>query len=203
MFAAITPSNSGGLVIHQKPLVSEKVEIGAYTYHGKDLQLKSWIPGEKIVIGSFCSISYRVTIYVGGGHGQELVSTYPFDFFLLNRPKPHRTYRTTANTIIGSDVWIGAGATILGGVNVGPGAVIGTGSVVTADVPPYGIVAGNPARLVRLRFSSEIIARMLRIEWWNWPIDLIRQRVEWFYRPIDQFVAEFDRPPKATAREVA
>jgi acetyltransferase-like isoleucine patch superfamily enzyme len=187
-----------GIRFHEEPFVSPAVEIGRYTYHGNDLQLKHWVIGEKIVIGSFCSIAHRVTIHVGGGHGAELVSTYPFDYFLLRRPKPHRTYRTTPPTVIGNDVWIGAGATVLSGIHVGDGAIIGSCAVVASDVPPYAVVAGNPARTIRFRFRDEIIAALLRIEWWNWPIEVIHQRVEWFYQPIERFVAEFD--PQATDR---
>lgn len=187
----------GGVRMYREPLVTPQLEIGQFTYHGDDLKYKTWAPGEKIIIGAFCSIAHGVSINVGGGHGPELVSTFPFDYFFLNRPKPHRTYRTTPHTVIGSDVWIGASATILSGVQIGSGAIIGSCAVVASDVAPYTIVAGNPARPIRCRFESPVVERLLRIEWWNWDEATIRSRIEWFYRPIADFIAEFDRPQAA------
>ena len=81
-------------------------------------------------------------------------------------------------TRIGNDVWIGDGATILSGVTIGDGAVVGARAVVAQDVPPYHVVAGNPAREVRARFAPEVVAALLRIRWWDWPLDGIRAQVE-------------------------
>ncbi len=98
--------------------------------------------------------------------------------------------------VIGSDVWIGYRATIIGPVSVGHGAVIGAGAVVASDVPPYTIVAGNPARVLRMRFQPDLVERLLRIAWWNWSEDKVVANGEWFLRPATEFVDRFDPPPE-------
>lgn len=103
-----------------------------------------------------------------------------------------RCYRSTRNTTLGNDVWVGYGAMILGGAQVGDGAVIAAGSVVFSDVPPYAVVAGNPAKVVRSRFGPEMVERLLRIRWWEWPEDVIRANIDWFHRPISEFAKRFD-----------
>lgn len=90
---------------------------------------------------------------------------------------------------IGNDVWIGRGATVLPGVSIGHGAVVGADAVVTRDVPPYAIVAGNPARVIRFRFSEATIPRMLEIRWWDWNDEKIKMEVDALTGPIDAFVA--------------
>ena len=121
-------------------------------------------------IGSFCSISDNVLIG-GSQHPMHYVSTSPV--FLAHRDSvktkfAKHPYENRPVTTIGHDVWIGSGAMIKGGVNVGVGAVIGMGSVVTKDVPPYAIVAGNPARIIRFRFTKEQIEGLLLSQWWEW-----------------------------------
>ena len=81
------------------------------------------------------------------------------------------------DTVIGNDVWIGRDAVIMPGVTVSDGAIIGAGAVVASDVPPYATVGGNPARLIRRSYSDDDIERLLRIAWWNWPIELITEHV--------------------------
>jgi acetyltransferase-like isoleucine patch superfamily enzyme len=122
-------------------------------------------------VGSFCSIANRVIIG-GVSHPMEFVSTSPV--FLSHKDSikakfADHIYLPALRTAIGNDVWIGEGAYIKAGINVGHGAVIGMGSIVTHDVPPYAIVAGNPARLIRHRFSDEIIQGLLASKWWDWP----------------------------------
>ena len=96
---------------------------------------------------------------------------------------------TKGNVIIGNDVWIGYKATIMSGVTIGDGAVIGACSVVTKDVKPYEIVAGNPAKVIRKRFSDEIIIQLLKIAWWNWPIEKIKAEIEFLCNNnIEKFI---------------
>jgi acetyltransferase-like isoleucine patch superfamily enzyme/SAM-dependent methyltransferase len=175
------------------PSLPAYVEIGAHTYYvPSETQFFGYIPGEKIIIGKYCSIAHEVTIFVGGNHSTDTVSTYPFDTWFLGRSLPTRSYKTSRNTEIGSDVWIGHGAHIAGGVHIGHGAVIASQAAVFTDVPPYGIAVGNPARVNRYRFSESIIESLLRIAWWDWPDDVVRRNVEWFYSPIAEFIRQFD-----------
>lgn len=122
-------------------------------------------------IGAFCSIASRVSIG-GVRHPTEFVSTSPV--FLSHKDSVKAKFAThdylpIIRTVVGSDVWIGEGAFIKAGVKVGDGAVIGMGAVVTKDVAPYSIVAGNPARLIRMRFDNDIVEALLKMQWWNLP----------------------------------
>lgn len=157
------------------PLVSHdsRISVGRFTYG--DPAFKLWGAGERIVIGSFCSIADGVTIFGGGEHNTTWVTTYPLRIAFgeeLAGKDGHPA--TKGETSIGNDVWIGDGATILSGVTVGDGAVVGARALVSQDVPAYHIVAGNPARIVRRRFSDEKIAALLEIAWWTWETDRIR-----------------------------
>lgn len=157
------------------PLVSSdpRITVGRYTYGPP--QFKIWSENERIDIGAFCSIAEGVVIFGGGEHRLDWVTTYPLRI-ALGSPgagsdgHPHSKGRT----VIGNDVWIGYGAMVVSGVTVGDGACIGAGAVVSRDVPPYAVVVGNPARVVRMRFDEQSIARLLQIRWWEWPIDRIR-----------------------------
>jgi virginiamycin A acetyltransferase len=114
-----------------------KVEVGRWTY-GPIHAVSFGGPEEFLKIGSCCSIANDVTFLLGGGHVMSRVSTYPFRAKVLNTPNPH----SIGPTVIDDDVWIGYGATILGGVHVGQGAVIGAKALVTKDIPPYAVVGG-------------------------------------------------------------
>lgn len=136
-------------------------------------------------VGAFCSIAGRVTVG-GARHPMEYVSTSPV--FLSHRDSvkakfSRHPYFAPAKTTIGHDVWIGEGALIKGGVNIGHGAVVGMGSVVTKDVAPYAIVAGNPARLIRMRFSDDIVQALLKLRWWNLGDDELRRLAPMFDDP--------------------
>lgn len=108
-------------------------------------------------------------IFLGGEHRHDWVTTYPFSALWDQARSIPGHPRSKGDVIIGHDVWIGYGATILSGVNIGNGAVVGAKAVVTKDVPPYAIVAGNPARIVKFRFTPRQINRLLAIAWWDWP----------------------------------
>lgn len=188
----------------QQTREGEPVTLGVGSYLGERSVLRTWAPGERIVVGSYTSIAEDVTVLAGGGHRTDTVSTFPFDPCLLGTnfpaawqddPSVNRSYVTSAPTVIGSDVWIGQRALVSSGVTIGHGAVVASGSVVFQDVPPYAVVAGNPAKVVRFRFSKDVVERLLRLRWWDWPEDVVRADVDWFYRPLPEFLARFDPIP--------
>ncbi len=141
-------------------------DIGKGTY-GKPLIL-AWDNKTTIKIGSYCSISSEVTIFLGGEHRHDWVTTYPFNVFWEKGKHITGIPTTKGDITIGNDVWIGRGATILSGVTIGDGAVIGSKSLISKDVSPYAIVGGNPAKMIKKRFSDDSIERLLEIKWWEW-----------------------------------
>lgn len=166
--------------------------IGEGSYHAPDLKIRRWDPSESVVVGKYCSIADRVQLFCGGGHRTSLVSTFPFDPLMLGTKNiDSRTYKRTLPTLIGNDVWIASGATIMAGLTVGDGAVIGPGAVVFEDVPPYAVVRGNPASVIRYRHRPHVIDALQRIAWWHWPADVIKARVEDFYGSVESFVEKY------------
>jgi len=124
--------------------------------------------GAALRIGAYCSIAPQTQIFLGGEHRTDWVTTYPFSA-LWEAGKCIKGHpRNKGDVTVGNDVWIGREAVIMSGVNIGDGAVIGARAMVTRDVPPYAIVGGNPACIVRMRFDEEIIQRLLNIRWWHW-----------------------------------
>ncbi|MGH3870127.1 MAG: CatB-related O-acetyltransferase [Pseudonocardiaceae bacterium] len=129
---------------------------------------------EQVTIGSYCSIADEVEIFAGGNHRADWVSTFPFRI-LLDLPGAFQDGcpESRGPVAIGNDVWIGRGATIMSGVTIGDGATVAARAVVAKDVRPYAIVAGNPAREIRRRFSDDIVERLLRVQWWTWSEEAI------------------------------
>lgn len=150
-------------------------------------------------IGSFCSFaagsSILQTHYMGVTTHQFLFSSfrYPdFDDLLPNKKQEEilEKYITSKKTVIGNDVWVGKNASIMAGVKIGDGAVIGAGAVVTKDVPPYAIAGGVPAKVIKYRFSEEQIAELLKIKWWDWSDKVIADRFDDFL-DIDEFIRKY------------
>lgn len=179
---------------YTKDVVSKKYRpnIGDYTYG--HLKVLDWGDGTTLQIGKFCSIAKDVVIILGGEHNIDWISTYPFADKIFNHVWPEAKQvkghpKSRGNINIGNDVWVGYGATILSGVTIGDGAVVGARSLVTKDVKPYSIIAGNPAKFVRKRFSDRIIKELLRIQWWNWPEKKIRKNIKnLLSRDIEGFI---------------
>ena len=145
----------------------DRILIGDKTY---GIPVIDWFDdNRKLIIGKFCSIASGVNILMGGFHHTEWITTYPFykDTEIFTKAKGMGDIEKR-DTLIGNDVWIGRNATILGGVHIGDGAVIGAGCVVSKNVPPYAIVIGNPMRTLRYRFSKDVIELLLKLSWWDW-----------------------------------
>lgn len=149
-------------------------EIGAWTY-GHPSVLSAAEGTATLRIGRFCSIADGVTIMLGGNHRVDWVTTYPFNVLFHDAAHFKGHPHSKGDVVIGNDVWLGRGALILSGVSIGNGAVVGAHSVVSRSVPAYAMAAGNPARVVRLRFSEEQVRALERIAWWDWPIEKIRE----------------------------
>jgi len=162
----------------------DAIEIGEYTY-GTPTIWNFGVRRNKVVIGRFCSIAPEVVILAGTDHPMKLASTYTFwsyandwDPAKVVRPEDIRPEKPKSDVLIGNDVWIGWGAIILSNVSIGDGACIGAGAVVTRDVEPYTIVAGNPAQPIGKRFDDDTIHKLLEIQWWNWSPEKIKQNVD-------------------------
>ena len=154
----------------------KRYSVGRWTYG--EPQVLSWEDGTTLSVGAFCSIAAGVQIFLGGNHRTEFVSTYPFAE-VWKRPEWSRGSVSKGDVAIGNDVWLASRCVVMSGVTIGDGAVVGACSVVTKNVPPYAIVAGNPARIVRKRFSEEQIGDLLRIQWWNWDDRQIESAMPW------------------------
>lgn len=137
---------------------------------------------EKLVIGKFCSIACGAKfLFNSANHTLSSLSTYPFPIFFdewgLEKSDVAAAWDRKGDIVIGNDVWIGYEAVILAGVTIGDGAVIGARAVVTKDVPPYAIVGGVPARVIRSRFTEETVKALLRLKWWDWPAERIQEKL--------------------------
>lgn len=165
-------------------------QIGQGSYGADDLRIHSWGEGATLSIGAYCSIAERVQIFLGGEHRTDWVTTYPFSFLWPSAKAIPGHPRTKGDVVIGNDVWIATGAIILSGVTIGDGAVIGAGSVVAKDVPPYAIVAGNPARLVKERFDQDTVKRLRATKWWEWEKERIEKALPLLLsRQVERFLS--------------
>lgn len=183
-----------GEFLNKKDIVFNGCKVGMYTYGYEKFLANGTVKS----IGRYCSIHGSARCVVN--HLIDCVSSHTFVDTCYDYSWEKRHARKELNSVlveyrnrpsyIGNDVWIGANAVILPGCNIGDGAVVAAGAVVTKDVAPYAIVGGVPAKLIRYRFSTEIIDFMLKIKWWEWSREKIEANIELFYNP-QAFVEKF------------
>lgn len=168
-----------------KQVTNPNISVGRYSYysgyyHGHSFDdcaryLSRDKGADRLIIGSFCSIGSGAAFMMAGnqGHRHDWISTFPFYWMpdVAAFSGALNGYLPSGDTVIGNDVWIGSEAIIMPGVTIGDGALIGTRALVTRDVEPYCIVAGNPAKPIRKRFDDSDIALLLEMRWWNWAED--------------------------------
>jgi acetyltransferase-like isoleucine patch superfamily enzyme len=172
---------------------SGQATVGRGTYG--EPTVYSWETSTKLRIGAYCSIAAEVHILLGGEHRLDWVTTNPIRV-LKNLPGAWEDGHPASkgDVVIGNDVWLAHRTTILSGVTIGDGAVVGSASVVTRDVPPFAIVSGNPADVMRYRFPEETREALARIAWWNWPEDKVLASVDLLCSgDVEGFIERFDR----------
>ncbi|MFD7736142.1 CatB-related O-acetyltransferase [Kitasatospora phosalacinea] len=205
---ALHPMPDQPRVVLLKPLVtSPLIEVGEFSYYDDPVDptafehrnvLYHYGP-EKLVIGKFCALGEGVRFLMNGAnHRMDGPSTFPFpimggswaDHFDLLTGLPGR-----GDTTVGNDVWLGYGATVMPGVRIGHGAIVAAGSVVVEDVPDYGVVGGNPARLLRRRYDDAVVERLLALAWWDWPLPHLTANLRTVMSgTVDELAAAAPRP---------
>jgi virginiamycin A acetyltransferase len=177
-------------VVALRPLAAgrKNVTVGPFAYYDDPDDAEAFFEknvlhhyefsGDHLYIGAFCALATGVRIFMNGAnHAMGGFSTFPFDIFGHGweegfDPEVYAA-ESRGDTVIGPDVWVGHEALLLPGVRIGAGSVVGARAVVSSTIPPYAIVAGNPARVVRHRFPPEIVERLMAVAWWDWPLDRI------------------------------
>lgn len=158
-----------------------RVKIGDYTYGNINCLMND--NNARLIIGSFVSIAPGVTFALSSEHNMNSISTYPFKHVLINGANEALT---KGDIIIADDVWIGYNAIILSGVHIGQGAVIAAGAVVSHDVPPYAVVGGVPAKIIKYRFKKEIIDFLMTLDYRKLNEKMIRKNINKLYMPLDR-----------------
>lgn len=165
-----------------------RYKSGEYSY-GTPTVL-DWGEGKTLSVGKFCSFGPETVIYLGGNHRTDWVTTFPFTVLDPVAAGIRGHPQSRGDVVIGHDVWMGRASSILSGVKVGHGACIAAHAVVTKDVPPYAIVAGNPATIVKYRFDERQVKKLLQIKWWDFPIEDIRDLYpKLLSSSVDEFIA--------------
>lgn len=159
--------------------------IGAHSY-ANGIKVYGWQDCLKISVGKFCSIAEDVVVLAGGEHNLSAVSTSPYFDQVINNCRVN----SKGNVQIGNDVWIGHGVIILSGVSVGDGAVIAAGAVVTKNVPPYAVVVGVPAKILKYRFDESTVRALLDICWWDWDDARIGLAANDFF-DVEKFILKY------------
>lgn len=166
------------------------VTVGNNTYGQIDVE--TTIDKYKLIIGSYCSIAKEAKFILSSDHPINNISTYPFKSLLING-EPDAISK--GDIVVEDDVWIGYGALVLSGIHIGQGAVVAAGSVVTKDIPPYAIVGGIPAKIIKYRFSEEIIAELLKVDYSRLDKESIIRNKDKLYTELDD-ISQLDWMPK-------
>lgn len=189
---ALNPMDGVDSVVFLRPLLEKmsppppNISVGAFSYYAdfddpmrffeRNVRYHFPFSQARLEIGRFCALAHGTTFIMSdANHVLDGVSTYPFPIFggawAEAQPIESTPFPFKGDTVVGSDVWFGYESLIMPGVKIGHGAIIGARAVVSRDVPPYGVVVGNPARLVKRRFADNTVERLLNLAWWNWPDD--------------------------------
>ena len=192
MMTKIYPRTGDQQTVYLNAVIKDpQIEVGDYTIYNdfiadpllfeKNNVLYHYpIHREKLIIGKFCSIACGTKfLFNCADHTLKSLSTYTFPLFYeeweLEKSNITTAWDNKGDIVIGNDVWIGYEAVIMAGVHIGDGAIIAACAVVTKDVPPYTIVGGTPAKEIRKRFDTEVIQQLLKLKWWDWSTNKIRQ----------------------------
>ena len=190
----IYPRTGDTQTVYLKSVITKpSIEVGDFTIYNdfvndpRDFEKNNVlyhypINHDRLVIGKFCSIACGAKfIFNCANHSLKSLSTYTFPLFFeewdLPKSEVVSAWDNKGDIVIGNDVWIGYDAVIMAGVTIGDGAIIGTRAVVTKDVEPYSIVGGVPAKEIRKRFTPDIVNELLRLKWWDRPVDVIREHI--------------------------
>jgi virginiamycin A acetyltransferase len=172
-----------------KPFITRpNIVVGDYTYYDDpggpgcfeaNVLYHFDFIGDRLVIGKFCSIGAGTKFVMNGGnHHTTWMTTYPFPIFGHGwEAAMPASWPNKGDTVVGNDVWFGYDALVMPGITIGDGAIVATRAVVTKDVPPYAIVGGNPATVLRYRFDAPTIAGLLAVRWWDWDVEKITRNV--------------------------
>ncbi|NFN95638.1 CatB-related O-acetyltransferase [Clostridium botulinum] len=191
----VYPRSNDYQTIYLKNVITrDNIQVGDYTIYNdfyndpRDFEKNNVlyqypINNDKLIIGKFCSIACKAKfLMTSGNHTMNSLSTYTFPIFYeewgLDVSHITDAWDNKGDIVIGNDIWIGYDAIIMPGVKIGDGAIIGTRAIVTNDVPPYTIALGIPAKVIKKRFSDDIILKLLKIKWWDWPNEKIKANIK-------------------------
>ncbi|MBV7389230.1 Vat family streptogramin A O-acetyltransferase [Enterococcus alishanensis] len=184
---AIYPNEAIKSVCFIKNVITRKnITVGDYTYYDDANGPENFeqhvthhyeFLGDQLIIGKFCAIASGIEFVMNGAnHRMNSITTYPFNIMGHGWEKATPELSDLpfkGDTIVGNDVWIGQSVTVMPGVKIGNGAIVAANSVVTKDVPAYHIVGGNPAKIIKPRFSAEKISQLEELKWWDWSAEKI------------------------------